>query len=85
MAKKSTISEDSVVNSVDGFYIYPMQLSNRMGTRYIYCKEEGYSLGSFVVKCSIQSGGAKDRLFMINVGECTEEQLRVLASVSFHV
>ena len=41
MAKKSTVSEDSVVNSVDGFYIYPMQLSNRMGTRYIYCKEEG--------------------------------------------
>ena len=40
MVKKGAASVDSVVKSVDGFYIYPMQLSNHMGTRFIYCKED---------------------------------------------
>ncbi|KAM7457130.1 hypothetical protein BLSTO_02110 [Blastocystis sp. subtype 1] len=69
MVKKGAASVDSVVKSVDGFYIYPMQLSDHMGTRFIYCKED-----------TIASGETKDRLLMINVGDVTEEYLRKVFS-----
>ena len=36
----NTTSDSGVLESVNGFFVYPMKFHNTFGTRTIYCKED---------------------------------------------